>query len=64
MEGILATDTPHWSVVYSSAVATALAQKEAFAVVDDLDTAAGSVTFTCFEEKPLVELTVQMEVNR
>ena len=61
VEGILATDTPHWGVVYSD---DALAEKEAFSVVDDLDTAAGSVTFTCFEEKPGVDLTIQMEVNR
>lgn len=61
VEGILATDTPHWGVVYSDA---ALAEKEAFSVVDELDTAAGSVTFTCFEEKPGVDLTIQMEVNR
>ena len=64
VEGILATDTPHWSVRYSSAAATALAQKEAFAMVDDLDTADDSVTFTCFEDKPAVNLEIQLEVNR
>ena len=61
---ILASDTPHYGVIYSSDTETALAEKEAFAVVDDLDTASGSVTFTCFEEKPDIDLTVQLEVNR
>lgn len=59
---ILSTDTPHWGVVYSAD--NAVAQKSAFAVVDDLDTANSSVTFTCFEEKPEIDLTIQMEVNR
>lgn len=59
--GILATDQPHFGPVYS---ANWEAEKEAFALVDDLDTAAGIVTFTCFEEKPGINLTVQLEVNR
>lgn len=61
VEGILATDQPHYGVVYS---ANWEAEKEAFALVDELDTADGSVTFTCFEEKPEADLTIQMEVNR
>ena len=64
VDGILETDIPHYGVVYSAHTTTALAEKEAFAMVDDLDTAEGSVTFTCFEEKPEVNLTIQLEVNR
>ena len=62
--GMLETDTPHYGVVYSGTTEEKASQKEGFSLVDDLDTAAGSVTFTCFEEKPAVDLTVQLEVNR
>ena len=62
--GILETDQPHYGVIYSADLSTAMAEKEAFAMVDDLDTAAGSVTFTCFEAAPAVNLTIQLEVNR
>lgn len=62
VEGILATDKPHYGVVLSGD--TKLEQKEAFALVDDLDTEDGSITFTCLEDKPEVDLTVQLEVNR
>ena len=62
--GMLETDTPHYGVVYSGTAEEKNARKEGFSLVDDLDTAAGSVTFTCFEEKPAVDLTVQLEVNR
>lgn len=61
LEGILATDCPHFGVLYSDAWE---AEKEAFALVDDLDTADGSVTFTCFEDKPEVNIPIQLEVNR
>ena len=61
LSGILATDHPHFGVIYSG---NWEAEKEAFAMVDDLDTAAGSLTFTCYEEKPGVNLTIQLEVNR
>ena len=64
LDGIMATDKPHWSVVYSGLQDTKLAEKAAFALVDDLDTYDGRVTFTCFEERPETDLTIQMEVNR
>lgn len=64
IEGILSTDQPHYSPVYDADQETRVAQKEAFACVDDLDTADGSVTFTCFEDKPEVNIPIQMEVNR
>ena len=61
LSGILATDRPHFGVVYTS---NWEAEKEAFALIDELDTADGSLTFTCYEEKPDVNLTIQLEVNR
>ena len=61
VSGILASDRPHYGVVYSD---NREAEKEAFSALDDLDTADGSVTFTCYEEKPSANLTIQMEVNR
>lgn len=64
VDSILSSDTPHYGVIYSNDTDTALSEKEAFALVDDLDTADGSVTFTCFEDKPEVDLTIQLEVNR
>ena len=64
VNGILADDDPHYAVVYSGDLEAKLKQKEAFAMVDDMETAAGSVTFTCLEDKPEVDLLIQMEVNR
>jgi hypothetical protein len=64
VSNILATDMPHWSVVYSSTASTREAEKEAFALVDVLETSAGKFTFRCFDGVPSVALTIQWEVNR
>lgn len=64
VDGILETDRPHYGVVYSGTAEEMIAQKDAYALVDDLDTAVGSVTVYCFDGKPDVDLNIQMEVNR
>ena len=64
VSGILATDMPHWGVVYSSDASTREAEKEAFALVDVLETSAGKFTFRCFGDVPAVALNIQWEVNR
>lgn len=64
VKGILSTDMPHYGAVYSADPEARLDQKEAFAMVDDLYTASNSVTFACFEDKPSVDLSIQMEVLR
>jgi hypothetical protein len=61
---ILSSDKPHYGVVYSENVETAKEEKNAFALVDDLDTEDGAVVFTCFDKRPEVTLTIQMEVHR
>lgn len=60
--GILATDRPHWGVVYGEEDPGA--EKEAFGLVDELETQAGKFVFRCFEDVPGVALTIQWEVNR
>jgi hypothetical protein len=64
VEGIKKEDHPHVMPIYSDVLETALAQKEAWSMVSDADTADGSITFTCFEDKPTVAINVQIEVNR
>lgn len=63
--GIKADDCPHIIPIYSSTVATAITEKEAWGMVSKAEvTAANAITFTCFEDKPTVPINLQIEVNR
>ena len=62
--GILASDVPHITPVCSDDTNTALDQKEAWVMVSRAVTDADKITFTCLEEKPTVEIPIQVEVTR
>jgi hypothetical protein len=64
VEGIQASDTPHVAPIYSDGMAAKLAEKEAWAMVCEAEAAAEALTFTCFEEKPGVDITIQIEAVR
>lgn len=64
VSGILTADMPHIGPVYSSDSSTAISQKEAWACVSKAETSDGTITFTCFEEKPAVSIPIQIEVMR
>lgn len=59
---ILATDCPHYGVVYTAG--NVEAEKEAFALVDELEAVSGKLIFRCYGDKPGINMTVQLEVNR
>ena len=61
ISGILSTDTPIVGVVYSSTLATAIAQKEAWGLIGDIETNNGSITVRCFGNKPEVEIPIQLK---
>lgn len=61
VSGIKSTDMPHWCVVYGT---NKEAEKEAFALIDELETQDGKFIFRCFGDVPAVALTIQWEVNR
>lgn len=58
---VYATDMPHWGVVYRD---NKEAEKEAFALVDELETQDGAFVFRCFGEVPKINLKIQWEVHR
>lgn len=62
--GILASDTPHITPVYSDDPSTALKQKEAWAMVSKAVAGANQITFTCFEDKPETAIPIQVEAIR
>lgn len=64
IQGILATDVPVVDVVLSSTTSTAVSQLEAWMNVSKIETADGSITATCFEELPAIDIPIQLKVVR
>lgn len=62
--GITSNDTPHVCLVMADNIETAMAQREAWGMVHKGASVGGGIIFTCFEDKPEISLTVQIEVIR
>lgn len=64
IEGIGETDSPIFGPAYTGTNDEKIAQCEAWNMVNEADTASGSVTFTCFEDKPGVDINIQIKAVR
>ena len=62
--GILASDFPHLTPVYSGDYATAVSEREAWNMINAAASVDGAITFVCFEDKPTTAITVLVEVMR
>lgn len=64
VSGLLDSDTPDITPDYSSDNVTAIAQREAWGLIGKAVTGANSITFVCFEEKPVTAIPIQIRVVR
>ena len=62
--GILASDTPHITPMFNANNDTAIAEMEAWGLINKATAGDGTVTFSCFVEKPAIAINVQIEVIR
>ncbi len=64
ISGILASDTPHITPIFSTNSGTAAAELEAWALINKATADNGAILFSCFAKKPAVAINVQIEVIR
>lgn len=64
VSGILSTDTPIADVVLDVVTSTAMTQISAWMCVSKIETANGSITATCLENKPEIDIPIQLKVVR
>lgn len=64
VSGILSTDTPIADVVLDVVTSTAMAQISAWMCVSKIETADGYITATCLENKPEIDIPIQLKVVR
>lgn len=59
--GITSTDCPLITPVYSATLATAILEKTAWNLVGKIETGSGNITVTCFSEKPVTAINIQLK---
>ena len=62
--GLLSSDNPMVDAVLSDTAATAKAQRDAWALVDRITTAANSITAYAYDKKPATAIPIQLKVVR
>lgn len=62
--GVLTTDKPIIDVSVSDTVTTGISETEQWANITKATAGAGTITFSCYEEKPDIDLTVNVKVVR
>jgi hypothetical protein len=62
--GLLATDTPFIDIIFSSTLATAKLEAEAYAKVSKATTADDTLTLVCFDFKPATAFNLQLKCIR
>lgn len=61
VSGVTSNDVPIISPIYSSTNTTAILEKIAWSKVGKATTGNNSITFTCFEEKPITAINLQVK---
>lgn len=64
ISGLMETDMPHISPVYSDDLEVALAQRDSWGMVSKAVCSTGILRFICFEDKPTAAIPIQVEVMR
>lgn len=64
VSGILERDKPILDVSISSNVATGISEAEQWEYITQAVTGAGTITFSCYETRPDIDLTVNVKVVR
>lgn len=59
--GVTVDDEPVIVPIYSATLATAILQKTAWNLIDKAVTGTGIITFTCFSEKPVTAIPIQIK---
>lgn len=64
VEGILETDNPIAGVVFDDDMNIALQQRDAWGSVHRIACGNGEITVYCYEDKPIIDIPIQLKIVR